>query len=88
MGIVPPLPVRARIATTDGGGRSQREVRLLLPPHHQERREGEPAHPKKIPQGPCRQCEAVHSAQRRQAEYDRLVSLVFPWPGGGSGATS
>jgi hypothetical protein len=33
------------------------------------------------PQGPCRQCEAVHSAQRRQAEYDRLAALAFPWPG-------
>jgi hypothetical protein len=32
-------------------------------------------------QGSCRQCEAVHSAQRRQAEYDRSVALVFPWPG-------
>jgi hypothetical protein len=50
---------------------------VLLPPHHQERREGnkqdcEPAHAGKIPQAPCRQCEAVHSAQVRQAEYYRF----------------
>src|SRR5260221_6067124 len=49
MGTVPPLPVApgSQRPTTasgyvdgrHGGDRSQREVRLLLPPHHQERRE-------------------------------------------------
>jgi hypothetical protein len=50
MGTVPPLPVApgsrrptkasGYVDGRHGGGRSQREVRLLLPSHDQERREG------------------------------------------------